>query len=116
MSISVGRLKFLDSFQFTTKCLDALSKTLADDEFRYLTEACVGDHFDLIRRKGVYPYDYMDSFDRFEETELAPQDAFFSRLSGVLMPIMHMQHVYGMHLIVKPLVITTMFTSSLIFY
>ena len=33
-------------------------------------------------RKGVYPYDYMDSFDRFEETELPSQDAFYSKLSG----------------------------------
>ena len=39
-------------------------------------------HSGLLRRKGVYPYDYMDSFDRFNETELPPQDAFFSKLSG----------------------------------
>ena len=38
------------------------------------------NHFGLMWRKGVYPYDYMDSFDRFEETELPPQDAFFSKL------------------------------------
>ena len=30
----------------------------------------------------VCPYDYMDSFDRFEETELLSQDPFFSKLSG----------------------------------
>ena len=52
---------------------DKLAKTLEDDEFRYLSESCIG----LIRHKGVYPYDYMDSFDRFEETELPSQDAFF---------------------------------------
>ena len=40
------------------------------------------NHFGLIRRKGVYPYDYVDSFDRFNETELPTQDAFFSKLSG----------------------------------
>ena len=52
LSISVGRLKFLDSFQFTLQSLDALVKTLADDEFKYLSEACIGDSFELIRRKG----------------------------------------------------------------
>ena len=36
-------------------------------------------HFGLIRREGVYPYDYMDSFDRFEETELPSEDAFSSK-------------------------------------
>ena len=58
LSISVGRLKFLDSFQFTPQSLDVLSKTLEDDEFKYLSESCIGDSFDLVRRKGVYPYDY----------------------------------------------------------
>ena len=42
------------------------------------------NHFGLIRRKGVYPYDYMDSFDRFVETKLPSQDSFFSKLSGSL--------------------------------
>ena len=48
----------------------------------YLIESCTSYHFGLIRRRGVYPYAYMDSFDRFEETELPPQDAFFNKLSG----------------------------------
>ena len=33
-------MKFLDSFQFTPKSLDDLSKTLEDDEFKYLVESC----------------------------------------------------------------------------
>ena len=78
----MGQLKFIDSFQFTPKGLDVLAKTLADDEFRYLRESCTSNHFGLIRRKGVYPYDYMDNFDRFDETKLPSQDAFFSKLSG----------------------------------
>ena len=36
LSLTVGQLKFIDSFQFTPKGLDVLAKTLADDEFRYL--------------------------------------------------------------------------------
>ena len=82
LSISVGRLKFLDSFQFTPQSLDVLSKTLEDDEFKYLSESCIGVSFELVWRKGVYPYDYMDSFYRFEETELSPQEKFFNKLSG----------------------------------
>ena len=75
LSLSVGQLRFLDSFQFAPQSLDALVKTLEDDEFRYLVESCITSHFDLVRRKGVYPDDYMNSFDRFEETELPPQRA-----------------------------------------
>ena len=77
LSLSVGRLKFIGSFQFTSQGLDKVVKTLEGDEFNYLIESCTSNHFGLICRKGVYPYDYMDIFDRFEETELPSQDAFF---------------------------------------
>ena len=81
LSLSVGQLNFLDSFQFTPKSLDVLSKILEDDEFMYLVESCTTSHFELIRRKGVYLYDYMDSVDKFEETSLPSQDAFSNKLS-----------------------------------
>ena len=38
------------------------------------------NNLDLLR-KGVYPYEYMDSFDRFDETKLPPIDKFYSSLS-----------------------------------
>ena len=37
--------------------------------------------FELIKRERVYPYDYMDNFNRFDESRLPSQDAFFSKLS-----------------------------------
>ena len=58
-----------------------MSKTLEDDEFRYLVESCTTSHFDLIRRKGVYPYDHMDNAGRFDETELPSQEVFYNKLS-----------------------------------
>ena len=82
LSLTVGQLKFLDSFQFTPKSIDVLSKTLEDDEFKYLVESCTTSHSDLVRRNCVYRCDYMDSFERFDETELPTQDAFFNKLSG----------------------------------
>ena len=63
----VGQLRFLDSFQFTSQRLDKLVKTLGEDEFKYLRESFNSDHSELVRRKGVYPYDYMNSVDRLEE-------------------------------------------------
>ena len=48
LSLSVGQLKFLDSFQFTPKSLDVLSKPLEVDEFKYLVESCTTSHFDLV--------------------------------------------------------------------
>ena len=71
------QLKCIDSFQFTPKGLDVRAKTLAD-EFRYLRESCTWNHCGLFRRKCVYPYGYMDSFDRFGEIKLPSQ----SKLCG----------------------------------
>ena len=35
----------------------------------------------MLLKKGVYPYDYMNSFDRFNEQELPTQDKFYSKLN-----------------------------------
>ena len=82
LSLTVGQLQFLDSFQFTSRSLEELVKSLECGEFKYLSESFISDHFELVRRKGVYPCDYMGSFDRFDETALPSQDAFFNKLSG----------------------------------
>ena len=37
-------------------------------------------NFDLLLRKGVYPYDYADDWDKFKDQQLPPHDAFFSNL------------------------------------
>ena len=39
------------------------------------------DKFKLLLRKGVYPYEYMDSCKRFNETELPSKDQFYSTLN-----------------------------------
>ena len=38
------------------------------------------EKFKLMRRKGVYPYEYMDSWERFNETRLPAKEAFYSKL------------------------------------
>ncbi|XP_057308127.1 uncharacterized protein LOC130646012 [Hydractinia symbiolongicarpus] len=39
------------------------------------------DTFRLMLRNGVYPYEYMDGWQRFEELELPPKGAFYSKLN-----------------------------------
>ena len=39
------------------------------------------EKFHLIIRKGVYPYEYMNGWEKFEETSILPKDAFYSRLN-----------------------------------
>ena len=44
---------------------------------------CKGDlsKFALLLTKGVYPYEYMDSWERFNETSLPPKESFYSKLN-----------------------------------
>ena len=35
----------------------------------------------MLLRKGVYPYEYMDSWEKFDETTLPPKEAFHSNLN-----------------------------------
>ena len=36
---------------------------------------------ELLMRKGVYPYEYMDTWDRFTEPKLPPKEVFYSKHS-----------------------------------
>ena len=38
-------------------------------------------NFVLLLRKGVYPYEYMDNWERFNKTSLPPKKAFYSELN-----------------------------------
>ena len=38
-------------------------------------------NFIFLLRKGVYPYEYMDSWERFNETSLPDKKAFYSELN-----------------------------------
>ena len=60
-----------------------LDKRTLKDNFYNLYKYCGldDDIFRLFLRKGVYPYEHMDSFERFEETELPPIEAFYSELN-----------------------------------
>ena len=62
-------IRYIDSFEFMASSIDSLSKNPSREQFREMNKVFEGDT-DLLIREGVYPYDYMDSFDKFNETEL----------------------------------------------
>ena len=68
----------------------------------------------LLLQKGVYPYEYMDSFDRFQETELPPIGKFYSSLSdeSISKKITSMPRKFGKLSSVKTLEITTISISK----
>ena len=83
ITFKIGKhLKFIDSYQFMASPLANLAKALPDDKFIYTSEAFSGERLDLMKAKGVYPYDYMDSFQKFSETQLPKRDDFYSLLTN----------------------------------
>ena len=66
MAFMLGNhLVFLDSFQFMSSSLDNLVKNVPDEAFKYTKQEFKKEQFNLMKQKGIYPYDHMDSFDRF---------------------------------------------------
>uniref|UniRef100_A0A1I7X6A5 DNA-directed DNA polymerase n=1 Tax=Heterorhabditis bacteriophora TaxID=37862 RepID=A0A1I7X6A5_HETBA len=76
-------IRFLDSFSFMASSLDKLSENMSSDLFHiskiYYSQQEI---FEFLRRKGVYPYEYMDSFKRFEEKRLPTIEYFRDQLNG----------------------------------
>ena len=76
-------LVFIESMQFINSSLDSLIKNLPDNDFRYLSEEFRGEYLEPVKQKGVYPYEYMDSFKNFSENKLPDKSKFFSSLKNV---------------------------------
>ncbi|KAK9878806.1 hypothetical protein WA026_003644 [Henosepilachna vigintioctopunctata] len=72
--------RFIDSFRFMAFSLDQLSSYLED--FPNLKSQFPEEHINLLTKKGVMPYDYIDSNDRFSETSLPPIEAFYNKLEN----------------------------------
>ena len=81
MSFSLKKnIVFIDSMLFMKSSLDKLVKHLSDKDFKYLSEEFSGEKLELVKKKGVYPYECFNSFKKFKESELPDIDKFFSSL------------------------------------
>ena len=76
------KTRFIDSFKFMGTSLDSLVNNLPEEAFNNLEGYYKGEKLSLVKRKGVYPYEYMDSLERLNETKLPPKEAFYSKLMG----------------------------------
>ena len=69
MAFMLGKhFVFLDSFQFMSSSLEKLADSLLDDAFKYTAEVFKNEQYKLMKQKGVFPYDYMDSLGKFNDT------------------------------------------------
>ncbi|GET60652.1 hypothetical protein RIR_jg2311.t3 [Rhizophagus irregularis DAOM 181602=DAOM 197198] len=107
MAFKLGSLRFIDSLQFMKSSLDKLASNLGAEKCRaqecsnpqHLWRIDAGrcfahpENFKITRsqippelleiylKKGVYPYEYMDDWKKFEKTSLPPKGAFYSKLN-----------------------------------
>ena len=66
--------------QFVNSSLHKLVKNLPDEDFKYLVEEFGSENLELLKQKGDYPYEYMNSFERFNEEKLPAKKYFYSSI------------------------------------
>ena len=79
MALFLGKnLVFNDSMQFMNLSLDKPVKNLSDEDFKYLVKEFDSENVEILKQKGACPYEYMDSYKRFNEEKLCARKYFFS--------------------------------------
>jgi hypothetical protein len=77
-------IRFIDSCRFMASKLSTLADNLITpkfEKFRETTRAFTPRDMQLVTRKGVYPYEYTDSWNKLEETNLPEKNDFYSTLT-----------------------------------
>ena len=76
------KIVFKDSLKFMSSSLGALVNNLPKDAFKNLLKYFTPKQAEILKQKGFYPYEYMDSEEKFNDTKIPPREAFYSKLSG----------------------------------
>ena len=61
--------------------LDKLVSNLPKEALKYTSEEFTGVKLSLMSQKRVYPYNHMDSFEKFDQMKLRTKDQFYSVLN-----------------------------------
>ena len=69
-------LVFTGSMQFMNSSLDKLVKNFSEEDFKYLVEEFGSENLKVLKQKGGYPYEYMNSFERFNEKNCLLENIF----------------------------------------
>ena len=76
------KIVFKDSMKFLKSSVEALVNNLPKDGFNNLEKYFITEQVKLLKQKGFYPYEYMDSIEKLKDTKPPPQQAFYSKLTG----------------------------------
>lgn len=80
------KVRFKDSFRFFPGSLQSYAANLKSEQY-IKTEKFLSSRYDktlieLLKRKGVFPYEHVTSFENYNETELPPREAFSISYDG----------------------------------
>ena len=76
------KIVFKDSLKFMSSSLGTLVNNLPKDAFKNLLKYFTPEQAEILKQKGFYPYEYMDTEEKFNDTKLPPREAFYSKISG----------------------------------
>ena len=79
ITFSVGGLRFIDSLNFLQGSLDSLVRATPKEALKITSTIAKGS--ELLSKKGIYPYEYIDSWERFSETSLHDKQKFYRKLN-----------------------------------
>ena len=82
MSIIVNRnIVFLDLPQFYKGSLDSHASNLEDSDFKNSLSEFPANKLEILKRKDAYPYEWVDSYEKFDYQELPPKECFYSSIN-----------------------------------
>ena len=85
ISFSLGQLRFIDSAQFLLASLDKLDAANPPEAFQITAQHEPNrERRELLMRKGVYPNEYMDTWDHFTEPNPSPPQRKPSTASSLM--------------------------------
>ena len=81
ISLKIENFILKDSFLFLNKSLDYLTITI-DDKDRISLKQEFGENYELLTKKGIYPYDYFDSKEKYNEIKIPDHINFKNKLNN----------------------------------
>ena len=84
-------IRFIDSLKFLNSSLDKLAKNLDKKDFHSIKQE-FQYNVELLTKKGVYPYDYVNDLSKMLETQLPSKEKFYSKLNDEILSDDDYQH------------------------
>ena len=81
--------------QLTSISLDRLASNLPDEAVKHTSEVFKDDKFKRTKKKGAYPYDYMNSVTKFDEKLLEKISTATFKMNIYLMKYKHSQSAWN---------------------